>query len=70
MKSITLINGPYNDYVIEDSGTVLIRMAVYDPAQVIGARVGDAIYEPNKERTLAFFNRNVWHGTLLGIYPA
>lgn len=61
---ITLINGPYNGRQIEDSGAVSIRMAIYDGGETQGAKIGHATYEPNEERTAAFWLGNTWEGTL------
>lgn len=67
---ITLISGPYNGRQIEDSGTVVIRMCIYDPAPVKGAKVGEARYEPSEDRSVAFWEGNTWLGTLEEIIDA
>lgn len=61
---ITLVNGPYNGRKIDDAGTVTIRMCIYDPAPVVGAKTGHATYEPSKDRARAFWLDNTWSGTL------
>ncbi len=67
---ITLINGPYNGRKIEDRGTAVIVMCLYDGGDAAGATVGEALYEPNQSRTLAFWNGNTWLGTLEERVPA
>lgn len=61
---MTLIGGPYNGRVLEDSGTVTIRMLLLDGGRVKGARCGEAVYEPDDERKHAFWLENRWDGTL------
>lgn len=63
---MTLINGPYNGRAIEDSGVCVLRMVIYDGGQVVGAIIGEAIYEPDKNRKRAFWSENNWLGTLEG----
>lgn len=65
-----LINGPYDGREIEDLGSVVVRMAVYDGGLIPGATIGEAIYEPNETRELAFWSDNRWMGTLEEIIPA
>lgn len=67
---MTLSNGPYNGRDIEDSGTVIVRMAIYDGGKVVGATIGEAIYEPDENRERAFWSHNNWLGRLEGIIPA
>lgn len=69
MKTIALINGPYDGREIEDSGAVRIRMGVSTDGDNIGAAIGEAVYEPNPERTLAFWSNNLWKGTLEEVIP-
>ena len=58
---IKLINGPYNGIELEDSGAVRLNMALgFKP----GHLSGNAIYEPNEDRTLAFWLTNEWDGTI------
>jgi hypothetical protein len=64
IRKIKLINGPYNGQEIEDSGEVVIRMGISSDGETPGATIGDAIYEPNEDRALAFWNGNDWLGTL------
>lgn len=61
---ITFVNGPYNARQIEDSGAVLFRLAIYDGGEQVGATTGEAIYEPNAERTHAFWSHNNWLGKI------
>lgn len=56
-----LIGGPYNGREIEDSGAVIVRMALAD-----ADKLGMATYEPNQDRTLAFWVGNEWHGKKVG----
>jgi hypothetical protein len=67
MADVILINGPYNGRQIEDSGTVIVSMSVYDGGYRVGAKLGTARYEPSVDRRLAFWEGNTWHGELLGI---
>lgn len=66
MKKITLINGPLNGTRIKDLGTVQIQMPLRE-GQEAGARIGTSIYEPNEDRSLAFFLENQWHGKLVSL---
>jgi hypothetical protein len=50
--------------MLEDSGTVTIRMLILDGGRVKGARCGEAVYEPDDERKHAFWLENRWDGTL------
>lgn len=70
MKTITLVGGPYNGREIEDSGAVEIRMGLSKDGRNIGAEIGEAIYEPNPERTHAFWRDNNWIGRLAGVVDA
>lgn len=65
-----LINGPYNGREVEDYGMVKLRMAIFDGGQVKGAKLGEAIYLPNEKRDIAFWDENIWLGTLEEIIPA
>ena len=69
-KKIKLINGPHDGREIKDRGAVVIRMSLSTNGETLGATIGDAFYEPNDDRTLAFWNGNVWLGTLNGVIPA
>lgn len=69
-RKIKLINGPYNGREIEDSGAVTIRMCVSTDGETPGAPVGDAIYEPNGDRSLAFWSGNDWLGILEDVIRA
>lgn len=61
---IELVSGPYNGRRIEDLGTVAIRMEIAERwPQQDGDKCGAAVYEPNAERTHAFWLNNVWDGT-------
>ena len=68
---IKLINGPWNNKKIIDSGVVSIKMSIAksweNGSPAIGAESGYAIYEPNEERTLAFWRENVWEGLCVEI---
>lgn len=70
MKTILLVGGPWNNRRIEDSGACVIRMVIYDGGEVVGATVGEAIYEPGEDRECAFWLDNNWLGRLEGIIPA
>ncbi len=67
MTTIKLINGPYNGREIEDSGAVKFLMGL---GNKVGDRCGMSIYEPNPERTLAFWLQNDWDGTIDDIIEA
>jgi hypothetical protein len=67
---IVLINGPYNGREIEDSGAVVIRMAVYDGGNRVGAKTGEAIYEPSEDGRRAFYSDTKWLGIIEEIVPA
>jgi len=61
---IELTGGPYHGRRIQDRGTVCIRMEVSERwPQQEGDKCGFAIYEPNGERTHAFWLENKWDGT-------
>jgi crotonobetainyl-CoA:carnitine CoA-transferase CaiB-like acyl-CoA transferase len=70
MKTILLINGPWNGREIEDLGASVIRMVLYDGGEVAGSTVGESIYEPDESRDMAFWLNNNWLGTLGGSIPA
>ena len=60
---ITLHGGPYNGRCIEDLGMVQIKMGIAERwPQQPGDESGFAVYEPNKDRTRAFWLVNVWDG--------
>jgi hypothetical protein len=61
---MTLVNGPYNGREIDDSGAAVIRMALSTNGQTPGAKIGTALYEPKPDRSVAFWDRNEWCGTL------
>lgn len=62
-----LTNGPWDGRVIEDSGSVTIRMCIYHLGSAkIGEQMGEAIYEPSEDRRRAFWSHNVWLGTFEG----
>jgi crotonobetainyl-CoA:carnitine CoA-transferase CaiB-like acyl-CoA transferase len=63
-KAIKLVGGPYNGRVIADCGAVVIKMCIYDGPPRKGVRCGVAHYEPNEDRTMAFFLTNEWDGIL------
>lgn len=66
-----LTNGPWNDREIADSGSVLVRMCIYQSGTpVIGEQMGEAVYEPADDRLRAFWSHNNWLGTLEGEVPA
>lgn len=65
-----LINGPYDGREIEDLGSAIVRMCIYDGGQVAGATIGEAIYEPDQTRERAFWSDNNWLGILEGVIPA
>ena len=67
MKSIKLINGPYDGRVIDDSGSVLICMALSTDGETPGAKIGSAIYGPSGDRACAFWEGNEWLGTLVEV---
>ncbi len=69
MNLIKLINGPYNNREIEDSGAVVFVMGIWTKGKVIGTELGEATYEPNEDRTLAFWVGNTWLGTLEEVIP-
>jgi hypothetical protein len=64
---MTLINGPYNGREIEDAGTVVVNMCIYDPCQRVGSIGGIARYEPSADRSLAFWEGNTWSGPIVAI---
>lgn len=66
---IQLVNGPYDGRMLDDSGAVVIRLALSSDGTVEGAMLGEACYEPNAERTLAFWEGNHWLGTLVAVMP-
>lgn len=70
MKKILLINGPYNGREIDDCGAVVIKMTLSTDGENRGAQIGEARYEPNDKRTMAFWEGNTWLGTLEGVIPA
>lgn len=70
MKKITLVNGPYNGRTVDDGGEVALRMSLSHRAEIPGSPVGEAIYIPNPQRTLAFWEGNNWLGTLVEIIPS
>ena len=39
-------------------------MAIYDGGEKPGSKIGHATYEPNEDRTTAFWLGNTWEGTL------
>jgi len=69
VKTITLINGPYNWRQIEDTGADPIRMCIYDNTHPPTVAIGMAVYrrfpmfDPCNER--AFWDGNEWQGDLL-----
>lgn len=69
---IVLRGGPWDGMRLDDSGAEVIQMCVatkYDETGLRaakGAKVGRAIYEPNEERTEAFWLENKWDGISLG----
>ena len=71
---IELVNGPWSNHMITDSGTVEIKMEISKkwkgnrPAE--GAESGYAIYEPSADRKTAFWLRNVWEGITLKVIEA
>lgn len=65
--AIKLINGPFNGVEIEDSGAAAYHIGMGSKP---GDRCGFAIYEPNKERTHAFWLDNKWEGTIDQILPS
>ena len=66
-----LIGGPYNDREIDDCGAVTLQMCIWDGGvSKLGVNTGIAIYEPNEDRTLAFWLTNKWLGTIEGIIEA
>jgi hypothetical protein len=72
-KQITLQGGPHHGTVIEDMGTVAIRMGVARKSDwrgrpIVGTEVGTATYEPSKDRKVAFWLGNTWDGTCIGVY--
>lgn len=64
-----LINGPYNGREIEDSGTVVVNLCIYDGGERVGAIGGIARYEPSADRSMAFWEGNTWNGKIEGIIP-
>lgn len=64
MKTVKLINGPYNGREIEDSGADPIRMGIYDHTKPPGVSIGMAIYIPGEGRECAFWDGNDWAGKL------
>jgi hypothetical protein len=67
---IALINGPWDGRSIEDSGSAIIRMGIYESGMpIIGEHEGQAIYEPANDRTKAFWSHNDWLGIVEEIIP-
>ncbi|MFA5265907.1 MAG: hypothetical protein WC378_18965 [Opitutaceae bacterium] len=62
--TILLVGGPYNGRRIADIGTVIIKMEIAAKWPLVeGTPCGDAVYEPNAERTHAFWVGNDWNCT-------
>lgn len=62
---IKLFNGPYNNIEIEDSGAVIIKMAIYDRQGPKLTKIGYAEYLPTAKREAAFWDGNAWLGELI-----
>ena len=63
-RTIELAGGPHNGRHIEDRGTVAIKMWIAQQWPMVeGTPCGFAVYEPNADRTHAFWLENVWDGT-------
>lgn len=66
MKRIRLHSGPWNGKVIEDSGAVRICLGIATKWEgnrpAVGARVGNAVYEPDADRKHAHWSHNEWDG--------
>lgn len=60
-NKITLLNGPYNNVQIDDSGAVIIKMGIKNKRTNY---IGDALYEPDENRICAYWLGNEWLGIL------